>query len=388
MSSRHRYSKTWLGTATIAAQRPYDEYRRDSEGGNSPRVNGRRIFTENGYTCDISFDRNPPCQFSSSPTGPWSNASMFPLGAKPEPAETLDYPTAYEVLPRLREKWRQSEFNIGVAAGESKETLKMMTDRIGSIARAARAMRKGNLQDALRHMTGQVPRDASRRAATALNLGDVTGAWLETNLGWSPTLSEIYNLSEHVKFVPQNNRIRAAIVKPLTARAASYTDPAFQCTGGGTYGTSVIVDVYRNPTIAERLGLRDPAGVVWELATLSFLVDYFVPIGNSIANAMSVSELPVQKVIVTRFYKFEGRTRLVGNYAGGLYVKQVKSPTNVAIHKQYTMERAIGGTIHDVISTLAWAPDIVAPKVDLSTRQLLTTAALATEALRKLVGLR
>lgn len=310
MTTREIHSKTYLGPAAYEYMRPYDSYDRVSHGGNSPVVNGKRIYSENGYTSNVTILRNPPCRMRS-PGWPWVDGAMFTLGAKPESDTTISYPSAYDVLPKLHEKWKASQFDLGVSAGEGKEAWRMMADRLGSLARAANSMRKGDLQDALRHMLGQVPAGAKKRAQQALNLRDVTGAWLETSLGWLPTVNDIYNAAEHVKFVPSSrNRIKAAIVTKTGVRAANYAEPKFDVRGTTVFGTSVIIDVYRNPTELERLGLTNPPGVLYNLTSGSWLVDYFLPIGEAIERMSAVGQLPVQKVIVTNFSKMEGRTRI------------------------------------------------------------------------------
>jgi len=388
MTTRNIYRKTYLGPAPYVHLRPYDSYQKVAHGGNSPVVNGKRVYTENGYTSDVEILRNPPCRMRS-PGYAWVNGAMFTLGAKPESDSPIVFPTAYDALPKLHTKWKESQFDLGVSAGEGKEAWRMMADRLGSLARAANAIRKGDLQDALRHMLGQVPSGAKKRAQQALNSRDITGAWLETQLGWLPTVNDIYNAAEHVKFVPSSrNRIKAAIVTKTGVRAANYTEPKFEVRGSTVFGTSVIIDVYRRPTEIERLGLTNPPGVIYNLTSGSWLVDYFLPIGEALEKMSAVGQLPVQKVIVTQFSKMEGRTRIT-SYSGeiaGVQVQPDNSPTAVAVARVYHVDRQIGGSLHDVISAYAWAPNIGAPSFDLSTRQMMNTLAVATNALNNVMG--
>lgn len=386
MSTRSYTSKTVLQVGTISpVWDAFDVYQRDIDGGNSPVINGRRRLTENNYVGTTTFRRSSPCKVGSNPAGPFSwSIGTDNLGGMPVPEDDIDFPSPYDMLDDLRSKWRQSEFQAGVALGEGKESLDMMVQRISGIGRAAAALKKGNLGGALKNLFGQVPRGSRRSAQRRLDTGDISGAFLELNLGWSPMISDVYALSDTLSFVPlSRNRIRTSAINKSRMRASGLAS-AWRVDGQQIKRTTLIAECWREPTIPERLGLTDPVGIIWELVPYSFIVDYFLPIGNSLANATALGELPLKRVIVIRYENTWGRSTVVANPVAGLYHDNGNN-MGQGIYRSWVHTRSINDSIFDVIGSLGWLPSGTVPKLDLNLRQLSVVTALAHQRLRSIM---
>lgn len=221
---------------------------------------------------------------SSSLLPPHTKFSDWDLG-QTSSNFTASFPSNLDMLSKLVDKWKDSDVNVGVSLGEGRESVSMIADNLFALAQSARQIKRGNLGAAVRHFTHPVPRRSRRKAAKALSQGDVSAAWLSLNLGWAPMIQDIYNASQFVKDAGSYGKISSPWVKGVaTARVESLL--------GGKVSRaecrSRYVTVIRTPpTIYDRLGLTNPAVIAWELVPLSFVVDYFLPIGDFV-NALSV----------------------------------------------------------------------------------------------------
>lgn len=157
----------------------------------------------------------------------------------------------------------------------------MVAEKLLGLTQAARALRRGNLGGAVQHFTHPVPRKHRKRAAKRLSQGDVSGSWLALNLGWSPMIQDIYAGLEYAGTEGGYGIIRTPWVKGvITCNSA----------GGNAslikkrldYRSRLVCEVRTPPVWYDRLGLTNPALVAWELVPFSFVVDYFLPIGDSI----------------------------------------------------------------------------------------------------------
>lgn len=264
----------------------YWEYTHRS-GGNSPRSDKAgsppRYTQWNNYEFDKRsylgwmawLSRNPPPNL-----GNHYRDSAYNCGLKVGFTITR-HPDNTRLLADMVNKYRQSDFNLGIAAIEGKESASMVVDRLQSLLFAARSLRKGNLGGATRHLYA-VPRSHRKKAARKLSQGDVSGSWLELHLGWAPMISDIYAASE--------------LIKPMKARNLLKTQRrpgSISVTGGGgvapsdtrwQYHSRLVVEILSEPTWYQRLGLTNPADIVWEAVPFSFVVDYFVPIGRFISS--------------------------------------------------------------------------------------------------------
>lgn len=110
-------------------------------------------------------------------------------------------------------------------------------------------------------------------------------SWLVNEMALKPLLSDIYAMCKLITegiSQPSGFRARAEMEDPL--RRPSVKAGVIDLGGSFTAKRGVVVDVsYRinNPFLfdLERYGLTDPLTVAWELVPLSFVVDWFVPIG-------------------------------------------------------------------------------------------------------------
>lgn len=246
MSTRSVNSKTILNVSNTVpgGWDAYDSYKRTSSGANTPRdLRLKGVYTENMYDCVIQSKVSDVCYVRfGNPSGPFTQTlGTENLGGTPVPVNSaLPYPDPYSLLGKLEERWKDSTFNVGVFAAEGKEALEMMHQRLVGLHAAAQALRRRQFGLALRNLTGQIPKGQSREALRKLDGRDLSGAWLELNLGWSPMIGDIYNATKDIGLQYLHNRVRASTYNFCSMQSAGSQD-CWTVEGGHKKHVQIIV---------------------------------------------------------------------------------------------------------------------------------------------------
>lgn len=172
---------------------------------------------------------------------------------------------------------------LGATVAEWRSSADMITSRVGQLIRAYRNLRRGNLQRFFRELE-LVPKNRHKgtrwsRPAQASSL------WLEYWFGWSPLIQDIYGAVETLGSpipdtpITATSQGRYKVSKIITNTATNYVrrDIDVQV----AWKLQALAQV-SNPAAFERnrLGLLNPATIVWELVPFSFMVDWFYPVGT------------------------------------------------------------------------------------------------------------
>lgn len=192
------------------------------------------------------------------------------------------------------DKMNEMKVNLAVFLAEGGQSLEMIVGTMKRIAESYRALRRHDYSGALKAL-GQNPRDLSFLERSRLRSGmarpSVSSLWLELQYGWLPLLSDIHELMDatlqHQHF--GLNRFRSAVKRQ---GVISRTIGTFAGTGlsydetvllSATSRSRLIVSV-DSPLLAtaNSWGLLNPLSVAWETTPFSFLVDWFLPIGESL----------------------------------------------------------------------------------------------------------
>lgn len=178
------------------------------------------------------------------------------------------------LIGKLREKVAGSDFNFGVFLGEGREACRMIGNSATRIYRAYRAARRGDFATATHALTGQrYSRDPSGRKVIANN-------WLELQYGWLPLLNDA---EAGAQFLAHHFSVPLQKVVKVRRKKVGGIGPA---NGSWTYGrpvcfkSSQILARLKEKDIAALSGLTDPLSVAWELVPYSFVIDWFLPIGD------------------------------------------------------------------------------------------------------------
>ncbi len=202
--------------------------------------------------------------------------------------------TPYSCISQLLSRARGAEFSLPIFFGEARETCQLVLGTAQRLATSYRALRAGNLQGALRSLgISNPPRRAVARYNRQLGTDPSRAAsnfWLEVQFGWVPLLNDAKNAAE---------TLAESLAEPASTvgRVTSTTRDRLFTRGeiqieisppGFAFKEESQTESYRGVWLFEpnglsvpaSLGLLNPLSVAWELTTLSFVIDYFLPIGR------------------------------------------------------------------------------------------------------------
>jgi hypothetical protein len=178
--------------------------------------------------------------------------------------------------------------NLAEAFGERRETVRMIGNSLQKLARALRALRRRDARAFFGHL------GLRKNSYTWTDLSDI---WLQGRYGWMPLLHTIY---DSVKFAEDNdlNRpesFKAHVIRRIkdtehSTKEYTWLDPSgttctFACKSSAstTHKCAVRLDyklANARLAVASQLGFTNPAALLWELTTLSFVADWIFPLGD------------------------------------------------------------------------------------------------------------
>lgn len=211
----------------------------------------------------------------------------------------------YAVIAKLRQQINGSDFDAGVFLGEGREALNMIADTALRIRRSITALRQGRVYDSWHALVQghwrqpRPPPNVTRREV--LSEKQVTQAWIGSNwlqmqYGWLPLLGDVHDGAQflaHQLSVPLRTVYRAtrSIEGGLTPSSPVYTLKGFSSRGKSIKAIVKTVDM---PKMS---GLTNPATVAWELLPYSFVLDWFLPIGDYLQAVATVDSLTATYVV-------------------------------------------------------------------------------------------
>lgn len=212
-----------------------------------------------------------------------------------------------------------AKVELGTALGELHKSSAMVLSTMDRLINAVRFAMLRRWSHAARELgLGRVRwRSAGR---------NISARWLELQYGWLPLLSDIHGLIE---------AIRKGLVKPATfmvrgnvSRRYNYHASRSNASGqtvtvkakAGKYGVrcSALYAV-RMPTIEamKSLGVENPLTVAWNLSPWSFLIDWFVSVGDFFSGLTADSYTKFLTGSWTWWYKVRTETVFTEAYKSG-----------------------------------------------------------------------
>jgi len=289
--------------------------------------------------------------------------------------------TAYnKALSKFYDGIRQSEVSLDTSVGEGRETLRMLN----SIAQKFRTEKYRTLYKATQDLSRALKKDPR---------GTVASGWLGWHVGWKPFLQDLQNLFNH--FTSLQTQPHMDFVGVVKARGSSYEQKTWfdlydkvAHSQEGLYRYELGCK-YRISDLTLfnqwQLGLTLRPSLAWELTTLSFVVDYWVNVGQYLGN-LEASILQNGITIIdgyrTSSYKISDTASKQGSWAppadphlGGPSGAQIVG-RNLKAYKEIT---------HKNRELLSSFPSPVLPtfKIPRSAPQILTMAALLSNFIPK-----
>lgn len=244
------------------------------------------------------------------------------------PSQWADY--GVDVHNRCYDKFvnqaRGVSSQLGATAAEWSQSERMLVKRFGQLTRAMRALRRGFPFEFFKEL-GMLHR-APRRLPNRSDPKKAADLWLEWHFGWVPFIGDLYDSVQVLqKGVPDLIVVRARASSPALFLDLSYetgtrirTDQLF-----GKYKEEMgaVVRVSNpNMHLANSLGLTNPVSVLWEVVPFSFVVDWFIPVGQFIGAWTDLLGLSVEEQYTTISREYRSYYKSVRKSTGLIEIEQ------------------------------------------------------------------
>lgn len=202
--------------------------------------------------------------------------------------------------------------NLAVAFAERKETAELFAHTVKRIASGVRAYRNRKKSSFWQQILKEGTKDQKGRWQSIPN------DWLELQYGWNPLMQDIDGACSALSRRDTDpGRYRVVVTSQVKETQVHTWSKSDSIIGGDftikdTYDFTVKCKMWyvlRNPLLAafSSLGLTNPAEVVWERVKYSFVVDWFLPVGNWLSTLDADFGWDFWSGAITHFTKTTGR---------------------------------------------------------------------------------
>lgn len=239
---------------------------------------------------------------------------------------SMDGDYTNKLLAKVGEEIKGHNFNAGMAFAEVDKTLSSVLGLSNHVLSALGNFASGNWGAATRQLASSLSaqghafnaRRAERQrredASRKLTPADVSGQYLAYRYAWEPLVKDIYEAADWLsKRMDPPREIYQKVRQSQRKEAQEWSS---NLTVYGSFPATVIISHeirvkwVEQLSTARSLGLNNPVGIIWERVPLSFVVDWFIPLGTYFDNLSFLSnlELSYARSVYTRV---RGRKNLV-----------------------------------------------------------------------------
>lgn len=179
-------------------------------------------------------------------------------------------------LTKAKLKLHEHNSSWGENLGQGKKSCEDLAKGAAALARALMAMRHGNTAEAARHLGVQSGANISK---------SVAAFWLQMQYVIKPTLSDIHELNEAAIEVLKKTHpfYVAATAESVSDYEFDYEFRHCHAVGKSSFRAQLNGSMANSGSyLLESAGLVNPIAIAWDLLPWSFVVDWFVPVGNTL----------------------------------------------------------------------------------------------------------
>lgn len=201
------------------------------------------------------------------------------------------------IMSKLIERVKSHDFNLAVNAAQGRQLVDMVASNLRKMTRSLVALKRGDFATAARQL------GVSTKKKSALKTTDISGRWLELQYGWLPSLSDTFEAAKAFEAI--SNGPRTMRVSSAKKRSRTTTESNGIVLWGWDSHSSyrISVELAEEMEAERQLGLTDPLSVVWELTPYSFVLDWFLPIGEYLSVLAQIPYLKGRFLITERRWR-------------------------------------------------------------------------------------
>lgn len=282
-------TRSWTTTPSFVQKRRRGELLTN----NYSYLSEKEVFPY-GIRSDIVFSEQGKAQITDTYSG----------GGEGGPHGSFNYPVTFLspspqviyqanaiAVTKLLDRIKNQKFNFAQFWAERDQTINLIASTARKIAASYSALRRGNIVDAGKVLTGIRPSRRIRRGFRVETDADraAAQAWLEMQYGWVPLLSDIKGAVEAL-----NDGIQSDL-KLIRSSGKGSAKEFYTIESAGPNGSRATTKVETEyqvkytsfhriraqaTSMSTSLGLQNPLSLAWELVPYSFVVDWFLPIGE------------------------------------------------------------------------------------------------------------
>lgn len=221
-----------------------------------------------------------------------------------------------QLLGRLVEKVKGHDFYGSSAFAQIGQTVNGVIGSTRAVIQAFREVKRLNIGAAIRALASAPSTSTTRMGnihiPSKLDSGSISSTWLALQYGWLPLLSDISAAMDALEVIAGPPRV-------ANFRASSrvtFSRDIRLSSGYPPYNCDVMsrkefrVQAVEQLSVPRTLGLMDPATLLWESLPFSFVLDWFIPVGNYLQTLSDIKGMSYGPVYYTLFSEFKGRCKV------------------------------------------------------------------------------
>ena len=214
---------------------------------------------------------------------------------------------------KLRKKIKDSNLNLAQSMAEYKQTGNMVAGAVEDVLKTFHSLRSGRaVSDFVRTLRSPETRSGRR----------IANRWLVYQYGLRPTLNDIHESANALlKTIQVGKWIYTGVHDRVKLSSKSESTLYRQTIDETLWRKAQCRYLIQSSAVKQlsEVGITNPLLLAWELVPYSFVVDWFINIGDYLGGLDAL--LGVSQISVIRSYKYEGKVYQVGRTDNGSFIR-------------------------------------------------------------------